>query len=179
MKHLFANKQRTSLVNEFSETIKNDREAIVGAVEDIPLAKDMRPANISFYIQNADHNDKERYSDSQHISFHSVGSGDFVWTIQSTIKQILNTIFDNTNDFNSFILTCNFHYVLYKGYRAKNFRNGRIFVNFSILEEVRENGEVRYFNKIRHYEIEIKFEEVGVIDTMQSLKVIKDALAKD
>lgn len=176
MEHLFANTQKTKLVNEYTTTIKDDRETIIGAVEDIPLAKDMRPTNIRFIIQNADHNDKNRYNDIQIMSFHSASGSDFVWTIQTTIKQILNTIFDNTDDLDLLISSCTFHYVLYKGYRFEDFRNGRIFVNFSILEDISERSGLKCFHTIRHYEIEINFEEVRVMDTMQSLKAIKDAL---
>lgn len=176
MNHLFANTQKTSLIAEYTKTIKSDRGTIIGEVESLPLVTDMTPANITICVMNNDHNDKKRYDDTQIMSFHSASGGDFVYTIQIMIKKILNKIFDNTNDLDLLISRCTFNYALYKGYRFEKFRNGKIYVRLSILEDVSESSGRKCFHTIRDYEIEITFEEVCVMDMKQSLETLKDTL---
>lgn len=161
--HLFANNQKVSIIDEYTETIIGDEDKIFCAVEDMPLVKDMHPSNIRMHIQNANRNDTKYYEDSQVMSFHTIGGNDFLITIKTRIEQILGIIFDNTDDLDLFIKRCTLNYILYQGNRTHDLRNGKIFVKLSILEDVSTNRGHKCFHTIRDYEIEITFEETRIV----------------
>lgn len=160
MKHIFENKQFGQIVVDFTKSYKGDRNTIVKAIEEIELADNMQAISVKTYIENDDHNDKERYYDQETSYCFASDSSSFKNYVQSKLKEIFNKIFDNTDNLDLYTITCIFNSVAYKGRLAtsKDHKNGRIRATLSILEP-----KDRYFHIIRSYNIEITFAETIIL----------------
>ena len=159
--HLFKNDNKVSRLIDFTESVKGNRETVNDLIERILLPNDLRPTNIKCYVENIDPNDNERFSDNTVICLHSKTDDEFSFGIRSTLKQILDKIFDNTDDLDLFTITCTANSVAYKGLRCNNNKNGHIDIVLTILMNVSQSPVM--FHTIRKYNINIAFDEVSSI----------------